>query len=331
MKSNRQLPAACLAVLCLAHAASDSAGESTTKETPLPVRFAADRFFVTPVTASGEELVFFTDTGGGANMIYRHAVDRLDLEGQRLESAGESAHVTSLPPLLARASIPPPSSLPPYGPHLLIADAPEQRDPSDGLLGRTWFAGRVWELDYPRRSMALLDSANHSRPPGSEEVELGFQTDPAGRRTTHFPRITVTIDGDTLELLLDTGATVYLTDTALARLDDGGPAARGTSFIVESVFNRWRAEHPEWRVLDHADRLLDTPMIEVPEIRIGSRTVGPVWFTIRPDPNFHEYMSQWMDRRIDGALGGSALRYFRVIVDYPNAIAVFERPPPAES
>lgn len=101
--------------------------------------------------------------------------------------------------------------------------------------------------------------------------------------------------------------------------------ARRTSFIVESVFEQWREEHPEWRVLDHADRMLDTPMIEVPEVRIGNQAVRPVWFTVRPDSNYHEYMSQWMDRRIDGALGGSALRYFRVIVDYPNAIAVFER------
>jgi hypothetical protein len=47
---------------------------------------------------------------------------------------------------------------------------------------------------------------------------------------------------------------------------------------------------------------------------------------MRPDRNFHEYMSQWTDRRIEGALGGSALRYFRVVVDYPNAIAIFDRP-----
>jgi hypothetical protein len=38
------------------------------------------------------------------------------------------------------------------------------------------------------------------------------------------------------------------------------------------------------------------------------------------------YMSQWMDRRVEGALGGSALAFFRVTVDFPDAVAVFERP-----
>ena len=46
--------------------------------------------------------------------------------------------------------------------------------------------------------------------------------------------------------------------------------------------------------------------IEVSRIVVGGYTVGPVWFTRRADKNFHEYMSQWMDKRIEGALGGVA-------------------------
>ncbi|HEY9066315.1 MAG TPA: hypothetical protein VIO33_15120, partial [Burkholderiaceae bacterium] len=65
------------------------------------------------------------------------------------------------------------------------------------------------------------------------------------------------------------------------------------------------------------------PMIEVPRITVGGQTVGPVWFTQRSDANFREWMSQWMDKPIDGALGGSALKYFRVIVDYPGSAAYF--------
>jgi hypothetical protein len=68
------------------------------------------------------------------------------------------------------------------------------------------------------------------------------------------------------------------------------------------------------------------PIIEVPAITIAGFTVGPVWFTRRPDAAFHEYMSQWMDRRVEGALGGSALRWFRIVVDYPGARAAFELP-----
>jgi hypothetical protein len=66
-------------------------------------------------------------------------------------------------------------------------------------------------------------------------------------------------------------------------------------------------------------------MIQVRELRVGGQIVGPAWFTMRPDKNFHEFMSQWMDRPVDGALGGSVLRYFRVTLDYPGATATFER------
>jgi hypothetical protein len=53
-----------------------------------------------------------------------------------------------------------------------------------------------------------------------------------------------------------------------------------------------------------------------------------VWFTIRPDRAFTQFMSQWMDQPVVGALGGSALQYFRVIADYPNARATFEAAAP---
>jgi len=136
----------------------------------------------------------------------------------------------------------------------------------------------------------------------------------------------VTARGDTLLLLLDTGASVVLTDAAIKALHEGSePRARGTSFISQSVFERWRRQYPAWRVIEHADSTLDMPMIQVPWLRVGGQTVGPVWFTMRPDRNFHESMSQWMDRRVDGALGGSALRYLRVTLDYPRAVATFER------
>lgn len=67
------------------------------------------------------------------------------------------------------------------------------------------------------------------------------------------------------------------------------------------------------------------PMMEVPEVAIAGHTVGPVWFTRRDDREFHEWCSRWTDRRVDGTLGGSLLRYFAVTVDYPGARASFVR------
>lgn len=62
-------------------------------------------------------------------------------------------------------------------------------------------------------------------------------------------------------------------------------------------------------------------MIRVAEIRVGSQNIGPVWFTVRPDQSFHDFMSQYMDEPVEGALGGSAWKYATLILDYPRARA----------
>ena len=118
-----------------------------------------------------------------------------------------------------------------------------------------------------------------------------------------------------------------MTAEALTKLGDGTAESRATSFIVATRFDQWRQRHPDWRVVENADaNAKGEPMIQVPLITVAGYTVGPVWFTRRPDKNFHQFMSQFMDRTVEGALGGSALRFFRLSVDYPNAVAVFERP-----
>lgn len=63
----------------------------------------------------------------------------------------------------------------------------------------------------------------------------------------------------------------------------------------------------------------------VPEVTIAGYTVGPVWFTYRPNYDFHEYMAQWLDQKVEGALGGSLFQYFKIIVDYPKERVIFER------
>jgi hypothetical protein len=63
------------------------------------------------------------------------------------------------------------------------------------------------------------------------------------------------------------------------------------------------------------------------KLSVGGYSVGPVSFTARPDKNF-DRISQWMGKTVHGALGGSAFKFFRITVDYPNATAYFEKPWP---
>ena len=296
----------------------------------LPVRYMADRFAVAPVTARGDTLVLYTDTGGGTSRLWLESAARLGLDLEHVVVGGDTFNVVSLPPLMPAATIPPPTELPPIGQRLLVT-ASGPRFGRDGFLGRMWFVERVWVFDYPQRSLALLPAGAARNDASAHAVPLGFQRDSAGQPTRHFARIRVAVDGDSLDLLFDTGATVTLSDSARLTLDAWGfvgPAERGTSFIAESVFERWRVRHPEWRVIERADLAfgMQWPMIEVPRLASAGYEVGPVWFTVRTTQSF-EGMSTAMDAPVEGALGGSALKFFRITVDYPNATVIFERPP----
>lgn len=154
-------------------------------------------------------------------------------------------------------------------------------------------------------------------------VNLGFQTDSRGQRTSNHPRIEATIAGSTDSFLFDTGATTALTDSVHAAFD--GPKRRGSSFVVASVFDRWRENHPDWRVVEGASLYRKgTPLIRIPEVTIAGHTVGPVWFERRPDRAFQQ-MSASMDQPVQGALGGSLFQYFRITISYPDGWASFER------
>lgn len=292
---------------------------ATAQDVRVPAEFMHDQVWVTP-RIGGETLRFFTDTGGGWNAIADTRVDRLGLP----RTAAGEGEVVDWPAFDADASIP---AAPGYFMDGRLAVAPAgQLFGGDGFLGGRWFADGIWAFDYPRGTLHRLGSVDGAAA-GATRVPLGFQTDAEGRRTTHFPSIDVTVDGEVLVMLYDSGATA-ITTTASAPVFGVAPDTLvGTSFIETEVFERWMKAHPQWRVLDAADRKGPrlARMIEVPEVTIAGHAVGPVWFSEQPKGAFQSYMAGMMDRPAWGALGGSALKYFRVVLDYPGAAAYFER------
>ncbi|MBN1206271.1 MAG: hypothetical protein JXB05_15245 [Myxococcaceae bacterium] len=318
--------------------ATSAASESGPAPTPgnplaLPTHFVEDRFYVVPVTSDGQKLELFTDTGGGL-FITEGAAERLKLATEEVstpESPTGKAAMARLPAFRPGEGIPSVElgdGRVPVAPAAMTRQLQAMGLVSDGMLGQAWFAMRVWTFDYPGGKLWWRARGDVPAVDERHRVPLGFRKSAMGARETHFPRIQLQVDGETLDLLFDTGATVSLTDKALQALGDGRPVARATSFITRSTFERWRQRHPDWRVIENADKVLpDSALIEVPAVELAGHTVGPVWFTTRPDKNFHQFMSQFMDQRVEGALGGSALRFFRVTVDYPNEVALFERAP----
>lgn len=292
----------------------------------LPVEVVENRFFVTPSTASGDRLRFYTDTGGGL-FVRSAAAARLKLHTKKSTVEGETLELTQLPTFRPGASIPGPIEHDGLLPVLPPDQDKQLPEAWDGMLGQAWFAGRVWTWDYPGHRLSWIEAGGLPGVAAVHRVQLGFKSDGAGKRLANFARIQATVDGQELELLLDTGAMVVLTPQALGKLGEGTAVVRATSFIVATDFDRWHTKHPDWRLIDGADaNAKGEPMIEVPAVTLAGYTVGPVWFTRRPDANFLQHMSQWTDRPIEGALGGSALRFFRLSVDYPGASAVFEKP-----
>ena len=66
-------------------------------------------------------------------------------------------------------------------------------------------------------------------------------------------------------------------------------------------------------------------IIEVPKVKIGSYEVGPVLFSQRPDENWSQGMIATMDKVVQGAIGGSVLKYFKVTIDYNSELIRYER------
>jgi hypothetical protein len=305
---------------------------------PVPSSLVAGRWFVY-WNVAGQRLRLYTDTGGGNIVLYPEAVRSLGFAADTTywrRGADSGRLVTTAIPESAIDSVFPP--IPEFRSvqqvagalRLNVAQEPARPDADGfspaGVLGSAWFADRVWTLDYPNARLLYHDRGSTSPAAAPCWTPLGFQTTSDGWRTNHFPRVTMRVDGESIEMLLDTGARVEVTEAAQRLLADSEPRHRGTSFITRRRFEQWHAKHPSWRVLRAATEGFGFDMIEVPRLELGEQLVGPAWFTVLNNENFETFMSQYMDRPIEGALGGSALRHVRVVLDYPRARAAFLAP-----
>ncbi len=277
--------------------------------------------YVEPVTVNGDTLRFLLDSGGFEWISERSS--------RGLERDSLRPNVLTWPTFMANSGLPAP--LPPFD---ILSVRPNRQDfrlDRDGVLGHHWLSPYSWKFDYPNERLSVISG----RTP-SFAGDLWIPMFPGGRMRNSIPllpTITVTIDGSQHPMLLDTGAMTILTDSAMAVLGDNRAAHRATSFVVSEVFDGWVKSHPEWRVLAHADRIsgefiydVFEPMIRVPDVEISGHRVGPVWFTRRRTDRFHDKLEAVSPWQLDGALGGSGLKYFVLTLDYPNGIALFERP-----
>lgn len=300
---------------------------SAQERSEVPTVYEAGHFYATPTLADGTRLRLVVDTGGGGSkgwfVLHKAVATRLNLPIERCPLGDEALDVVSPFHDRDRQALPVHNDTP-CGQALVIPDSPN--DHEDGQLGTGYLPGHVWTFDYPAGKL-WLEAAHWQPTKAMRRVALGFPRNAQGILASGFPRISIQVNGDTLNLLLDTGATAQPTTAGKVAGTEVASSGIGVaSYITTRQLERWHHAHPEWRVVDHGDDLIgDARLIEVPRVEIGGWMVGPVWFTERPNQNFElpGGISKYMDGEVSGALGANALRHFVMTIDYPSDAAWF--------
>ncbi len=303
------------------------------KETYLSSELINGRFYLNIPAGNGDTLLAFCDTGGGYTAIYRETVKQLNLETriQEVDINGEVLHYILADDIIGNGEIPRPqignyykSSI--KSPFFEIPDAEtdvfQQYVPHDVFLGQFFFMEHAWTFNY-LTGQIFINTPLATASKEENTQKLGFKKDKAGNKTFGHPSMEIEVDGQILDVLFDTGASFLLADKGKKEFGLDKKSMCG-SFIARSVFDRWHKQHPDWRIIEKGE-LNGADLIEVPQVKIGNLSAGPVWFSKRPDEVWSKGMRGTMDKVVRGAIGGSCLHYFIVTIDYNSDIIKFTK------
>jgi hypothetical protein len=305
------------------------------KKMELPSALINGRFYIKIPTLNGDTILGFCDTGGGYNAIYAVTVGRLHLENKILEADinGEKTKYIPARDIIASPDIPGPYIQNYYQKYITVPffeiaeDNAESKiiisyTPQDIFLGQFFFIEHAWTFDYQKGRLYINTplSANAN----NKNIQLlGFKKDMSGRKRFGHPSMKVEIDGQVIDVLFDSGASILLSKNTRAMLKINSKSIGG-SFIAKSIFDAWRQLHPDWSFIEKGEAT-GADMIQVPQVTVGGATAGPVWFARRPDEAWSRGMIGSMDKVVKGAVGGSLFQYYIVTIDYNSELARFEK------
>jgi hypothetical protein len=303
--------------------AAVSVASNLRSQTVIPTRYRADRFFAAPVSQQGDTIVLLMDTGGGGVFVIKPVLEKLGFTPKFLQLGdGDSVFAGGPFPTFRKDAAIPPALGTPRGEIMGYGVKPMKAfDTAVGMVGHNWFAGRVWVLDYPRHEASYYETPPPPKLFGPHTIPMTLKA-PLVRDD---PRIQVVVAGDTIDMLLDTGATSVLTPEAIAIVGPG-PANRASAFVTTRLWDKWRGVHPDWRVIPGGEDNTHADLIAVPSVSIAGYDVGPIWFAKRPDQVYDGMMKSLMDKPILASIGGAAFRQFKLTMDYVNQRVTFEKP-----
>jgi len=301
----------------------------------LPAELIEGRFFLKIPTIQGDTILGFCDTGGGYTAIYNSTVKKLGLEPKVkvLEFDGDTTKYIPAKEIFSDQNIPYPQIPNYFKKHIDIPFLQAPDDTKESIffakfvnyqifLGQFFFINNSWTFDYKTGKMSINTPILKDLVDENIQV-LGFKKDRKGNKIFGHPSVKLEIDGKVIDFLFDTGATFLLSDSGKTKLGIDAKATGG-SFIAKSLFNEWHLKHPNWRIVEKGE-FTGADLIEVPEVKFGNLTAGPVWFAKRPDEAWSKGMIGSMDKVVKGAIGGSFLKYFKVIIDYNNELIKLEK------
>jgi hypothetical protein len=291
-------------------------------QTVIPTRYVADRFYAAPVTMQGDTLLMLMDTGGGNVFVTKRVLERMGITPKFMMLAENDTvwDGGAFPHFKPGASIPAALGTP-KGQLFGFGSGLFDELGGNGMVGHNWFAGRVWVLDYPHHQAAYFETAPAPKAFGPHTIPMTLKAP----LTRDDPRIRVLVAGDTVDMLLDTGATSVLSPDAIA-IVGAGPAVRASAFAAARLWDGWHQRHPDWRVIAGGEKNMKADLIGVPDVSIAGYDVGTVWFAKRPNSVYDGMMKALMDKPILASVGGLAFRQFKLTLDYVNQRVTFEKP-----
>ena len=278
--------------------------------------FVGNAVFVFP-SSSEPSLKLRLDTGG-YDLVTAAAARRLHLKESTVHLTGGDRSTYELPQ-----------------PSALSADALLQAragalestfiEPVDGTLSFGRFAAQTLTIDFPKKAVTLGEAH-----PGGDRVTMtvGLGSRPApGLAPTAFALVPVTIDGELIMMLLDTGADVAIDAANRNRFDDAA-ATRSLPLITTDLYARLHARHTGWSVLTGAARMAESKgpvtLLRVPEFRIGTHRAPPTWFAVRDDAETYTNLTRMFKTKVEGDLGGEAFRAWRITIDVPHEALIID-------
>jgi len=293
-----------------------------------------DRIYLKIPTIKSDSILVYTDTGGGFTAIYPNAIEKLTLEEKVTRPEDEMAFIYAEDIILS-------NDYHPYIGKMSETEKPYFAAPSkefmakhsfpqneEGFFGQYFFMKEIWTFDYLTQKV-ILHKESPIKSINANVLEIGFKKDEKGKTLYGHSSFEIVVNGEKIPMLFDTGATFSLSEAAQNKFKN--KKRIGGSFIAKSVFERWKAAHPDWEIIEGADIIKEGgeeytfDMIQVPVVKLGTYEVGPVWFSMRPDEAWSKGMIRSMDKVVKGALGGSALKYLIVTIDYKNELLEFKK------